>query len=322
MDRLIFVEVLDRRGRVVQRARLDALPATVGRGYRNTVILDDRYVSPEHVRIALADDGSLVVEDVGSANGLFLEPGPERVARAAVRPGAVFRVGHTLLRVATAEQDVAPAALDPAAAVPGRRRTSRRALALALAAALGLSMLLSYLGTYGETSAAALIADALTLGAGLVSWSGAWALVTRVTAQRFGFGQHLAVVAGVFLAVEVAQLVLQLGDLIESGTALYSATQTLLLVLALASALYGHLRIAAALSPGRRLAWALGVAAAFVGLDEFTDFAQGRRFDRSPTFAGAVRPVAGARAMSLDAFIAGAAELQRSVDAQADESAR
>lgn len=319
MDRVTFVEVLDRRGRVVQRARLDSLPATVGRSYRNAVILDDRYVSPEHVRIVLTEDGQLVAEDLGSANGLFLEHGAERVARVTLQPGTVFRVGHSQLRVATADQDVAPATPDPFAAVSGRR-LSRRSLVLALLAALGLSMLTSYLSTYGETSAAALTADALTLASALFTWAGAWALVTRITAQRFEFRQHLAVATTVLLAVEVVYVVLHVGDVIESGTAFYDLTQNLLVVLGLGAALYGHLRIAATLSAGRRLAWALGLAAAFVGLDEFGDFAQGRHFDRSPTFAGAVRPLASARAITLDAFIAAAADLQRSVDAQADDS--
>jgi hypothetical protein len=231
-------------------------------------------------------------------------------------------VGHTLLRLATVDQEVAPAIPDPVAAAPGRRPATRRALAGALTAALGLSMLASYLGSYGDTSAAALIADALMLGAALVSWAGLWALVTRITAHRFEFGRHLTVATGVLLAVEVAYVVLHVGDLIEAGTVLHEVTQILIFVLALAAALSGHLRIAAALAPARRLAWALGVAAAVVGLNEFSDFAQGRQFERSPQFAGAVRPLAGASATSLDAFIAAAVELQRLVDAQATRPAR
>jgi len=102
VDPVTFVEVLDRRGRVAHRVRLDALPATLGRSYRNAVILDDRYVSPEHARIEVAGDGTLFVEDLASANGLFTEPGGERVLRITLAPGSLFRLGHTQLRVATA----------------------------------------------------------------------------------------------------------------------------------------------------------------------------------------------------------------------------
>lgn len=251
MDRVIFVEVLDRRSRVAHRVRLDALPATLGRSYRNAVILDDRYVSPEHARIDMAADGSLFVEDLASTNGVFAEPGGERMTRIALVPGMVFRVGHTHVRVATADQPVAAAAPDFTATARGFRRVSPRTLVLAFVSALGLSMVRSYLGSYGETSIAALFADALSMGAGLTAWAGAWALVTRITGQRFGFGQHLTVATTVLLAVQLVSLIVSVGDLIETGTALYDLGRTTLFVLALAALLYGHLGVAAPLAAGR-----------------------------------------------------------------------
>lgn len=319
---MIFVEVLDRRGRVAHRIRLDALPATVGRSYGNAVILDDRFVSPEHARLSLAEDGSLVVEDLGSTNGLFAEPRGERLPRLALAPGGVFRVGHTLLRVARADQPVAPAAPDVGALASGRTRAAPRLIVLALAAALALSMMTSYLGGYGEANAAAYLADALSLGAALFAWSGLWALVTRITSQRFRFREHLAVATTVLFGVELAYLVAGVGDLIESGTAWYGAVEVAVFVVTLAALLYGHLRVATPLGTRRRLAWSLGVAVAFVGLDKFSDLAGRGDLDRAPAFVGAVRPLGGAAGTPLDVFLDAAVELQRSVDAQADRPAR
>ncbi len=45
MGKIAFVEILDRRGNVRERVRVDSFPATVGRGYGNAVIVDDRLVS-------------------------------------------------------------------------------------------------------------------------------------------------------------------------------------------------------------------------------------------------------------------------------------
>jgi hypothetical protein len=315
---VIFVEVLDRRSRVTHRVRLDALPATVGRGYGNAVILDDRYVSPEHARLTLADDGQVVVEDLDSTNGLFAEPDGERRTRLVVPPGGVFRVGHTLLRVARGDQVVPPAAPDLAAQARGRPAASPRLLAVALTAALGLSMVTSYLGGYGEPGAAAYLADALSLGAALFAWAGLWALVTRLTSQRFRFWEHVAVATTVLLVVELALLAASVGDLIESGTAWYRAVEVVALVLTLAALLSGHLRVATPLAARRRLAWSLGIAVTFVGLDTFSDLAGRGEVDRSPAFEGAVRPLAGAAATSLDAFLEAAGELQRRVDAQVE----
>jgi len=47
-------------------------PVTVGRGRDNDIIIDDRSVSKFHSTIALTQDGKLIVADVGSSNGTFV----------------------------------------------------------------------------------------------------------------------------------------------------------------------------------------------------------------------------------------------------------
>ena len=66
----IILEVLDRRGRPLQRLRVETLPLTIGRDLGNDVQLDDPYVCPQHARIVRDPDGRLVVEDLSSVNGL------------------------------------------------------------------------------------------------------------------------------------------------------------------------------------------------------------------------------------------------------------
>ena len=66
---MTFLEVLDRRGRLLARHRVDQWPVTVGRAYTSDVIVDDPYVCPAHVRLSRNGDAGLVVEDLGSVNG-------------------------------------------------------------------------------------------------------------------------------------------------------------------------------------------------------------------------------------------------------------
>jgi hypothetical protein len=320
VDPVIFVEILDRRGHVAHRVRLETLPATIGRSYRNAVILDDRYVSPEHVRIEQMDDGTLVALDLGSDNGVYDDTRGSRLERVALEPGTRLRVGHTVLRFATADQPVAAAARDPLGG-SGWWRYSRRATGLVLAAALVLSMLTSYFTSYDETSAAARLAEALMLGVGLAAWAGSWSLVTRITAHRFAFGQHLAIVAGVLLAAELVNGALRMLDVVEPGTTLAEWTQTMLIMASVAAVLYGHLSLTSTLPSPRRLGWAVGVAVTLVGLAEFAEWADRDSFMGSPRFEGAVHPVGmGAdRGVPLDTFIAEAGELQRAVDALAQQ---
>jgi S1-C subfamily serine protease len=74
-----------------------SLPAVLGRSRTADVIVADPSVSREHARISLRDDGALVVEDVGSRNGLTVNG---QAARSVVlEPGSTFSIGDTMVRV-------------------------------------------------------------------------------------------------------------------------------------------------------------------------------------------------------------------------------
>jgi pSer/pThr/pTyr-binding forkhead associated (FHA) protein len=102
--------------------RLDALPLTLGRGYANDLIVDDPYLDARHARIAGADGGGLLVEDLGSVNGVVDGGAVRRAAAVAVRPGAAVRVGRTTLRFRALDEDVAPALVDAPAVDPHAER--------------------------------------------------------------------------------------------------------------------------------------------------------------------------------------------------------
>jgi len=63
-----------------QTYSLDATTIDIGRSEGNIVLADDRYVCPRHARVS-ADGRSLIVQDLGSVNGVFVqlhEPTPLR----------------------------------------------------------------------------------------------------------------------------------------------------------------------------------------------------------------------------------------------------
>jgi hypothetical protein len=107
----LILEVLDPRTREVRsRTRLDALPLVLGRGLDNDLVLDDPYVDPRHARIAADETGGLVLEDLGSLNGLVAGDGLGRTHRLPLRPRLEVRVGRTTLRFRDSAEPV-PAAL-------------------------------------------------------------------------------------------------------------------------------------------------------------------------------------------------------------------
>ena len=92
MGEMISVEVLSRHRDVVARYRSDASATTVGRAYDNDIVVDDPAVAAHHLRIFRDEGGSLIAEDLGSANGLFEGDSDKRSARLPL-PGIFAGIG-------------------------------------------------------------------------------------------------------------------------------------------------------------------------------------------------------------------------------------
>lgn len=75
---------------------ISAAPLVIGRLPECAVVLDDTNISRRHAQVAM-DDGAVVVSDLGSTNGTFVNG--RRVTRATVRPGDEITVGTSRLRV-------------------------------------------------------------------------------------------------------------------------------------------------------------------------------------------------------------------------------
>jgi pSer/pThr/pTyr-binding forkhead associated (FHA) protein len=79
-------------------------PVTIGRAPDNDIHIDNLAVSDHHARIFL-DSGALMVEDLNSLNGTFLNN--SRVKRESLHPGDAVFVGKHVI-VIDQEHDVAP----------------------------------------------------------------------------------------------------------------------------------------------------------------------------------------------------------------------
>ncbi len=84
---------------------LGAEPATVGRAADCAIRSDDPRVSRVHGRFFI-DQGTLWVEDLGSANGIYV--GPQKVKRAPVPIGEIILIGSLLLRLLPSSGTVPP----------------------------------------------------------------------------------------------------------------------------------------------------------------------------------------------------------------------
>ncbi|HEV2735702.1 MAG TPA: FHA domain-containing protein, partial [Longimicrobiaceae bacterium] len=203
----MILEVVDAGG-VRSRMRLDTLPLTVGRGYANDLILDDPYVDGRHARIGLDEAGALVVEDLGSVNGIATPGSPQRVARLPAGPGTEVRVGRTVLRFRDPDEAVPPALPDrPEAAAEAAPRaglarwTSSTPARLAVAAAAMAAVAgYTWLEHHARSSGSDVLAGTLAFAMLAAVWAGIWAVAGRVAGHRGHFAGHLAVVSAALVA--------------------------------------------------------------------------------------------------------------------------
>lgn len=322
---MIIVEVLGRGGRVVERVRLAQLPATVGRGYACDVIVEDPYADAAHARLVEGENGAVVVEDLGSANGLFDGEFGARQASLVLRPGAAFRVGHTLLRVATSDTPVAPVLRDTGPGSRPRRALHSRLTALVLtllvAPLFGLSF---YLTSTEHPGRGGFVTGLLTGVAVVAAWAGAWALGTRVRSGRSRFAAHVSVAwlaFGAALLVAVAEAWFRF---LTADARIADAAGVLAAAAIIILPVYGQLSIASRMRRGMRLLVGVGVTLGMLGLAALLEQAGFQENDQDITIAMPLKPLAPRwiPAETPASFLDRAAQLQDKVDKEAAAQAQ
>lgn len=259
---MIVVEVLGRRGEVVQRVRLDRMPATIGRAWSNDVVIGDPTVDAAHARIVADESGALSIEDLGSVNGLHAGPGKARVPRVALNGVTTVRIGRTGLRLARADQPVPPAI--PDLAPSGRLAAlmaSVPAMAAVIAIAVGLQALETWLGSYDSKTTASIPGQAIGIVGAVAVWAGIWSFIGRIRAHQFYYLQHLV----------LAWLAIVTLDVLDSARSyvvfLLPAWSALAGALSMAEAatvvalITAHLALVSTARRGRRVALALAIVA-------------------------------------------------------------
>ncbi len=187
MDEVIWVEVLSRHRHVMSRHRCTGSVVRIGRAYTNDVVIDDPFVAPEHVRILRDGSGALAVEDLGTRNGLFADHERRPVRRMLLPHDAVFRIGHTLLRVRGAYH---PVAAERAVSAQRRRWPALVGTGLAvLAVAAGLM----WLSDYTEPRIANFVVPLMALAILVTVWSTVWTVISRIFGGEGRFEENLMV---------------------------------------------------------------------------------------------------------------------------------
>lgn len=79
-------------------------PVTIGRCPTAEITISDGSISRKHCQFLLDPYGSLIVRDLGSKNGVYLDD--RRVEKAVIAPGSEVRMGVLTLRVEITDEEV------------------------------------------------------------------------------------------------------------------------------------------------------------------------------------------------------------------------
>ncbi|HYG55161.1 MAG TPA: FHA domain-containing protein [Burkholderiales bacterium] len=195
----VWLEVLSRHDEVIARHRVELRPekegVLVGRGYDNDIVLDDPYVAARHLRIARDASGALVAEDLGSANGLFVNQDRRRVASVSLAGGPTLRVGRTRLRIRQAGDAVPPERI----ARPRARLWP--AVTLLALVALGGEFVTMWLRETTEQKLSAYVGPLVMLCVTVAAWTSAWSVMSRIFCGRGRFERHLLIALGGVVAL-------------------------------------------------------------------------------------------------------------------------
>jgi hypothetical protein len=324
MGKIVFVELLDRRGNIRERVRVNSFPATVGRGYANAVIVDDRLVNAEHLRLSVDDEGAIVVEDLNTLNGTRLSKLRERIEQHRIPAGgeALVRIGQTVLRIRGDDFAVGPAASSKTLFGPSGRYMEHTAIT-SVVFVLGFSInILAFAQEIDKKVIwSHLTGMSLVLLIVFALWAGFWSFLNRVVAHSFRFMTHLGIssIASVvllilFTAKEYVEFFLS--SLVAAKAVGFAGFGVIFSLL-----LYAHFSVMTE-SPGRkRLLASTLISAGIIGIVLLTQFVYRKEFSNELRFSSAIKPIGRKwlKTVSSDKFFGDLNKLKASIDAMAQE---
>lgn len=291
MEPVIVAEVLEKSGKVHERCRLAHFPATLGRAYDCDLILNDDYVSPQHARITLNEQGELTLTDLGTANGTHCLPQMQPVSSMILGPETLLRLGHSLVRLRRPDFAVAPTRVDTLASKRfARAFNSTATLLLLTLVLLGLVGLNSYQSLVQNAKLGTLLLAVLEIAVIAPLWAGIWAILSRIFVHHASYVAHAVIASLGVIGFLVANVFVEYVAFAYSAQLAADILFQLLLGALVCAMLYGHLRFTTLLSPRRTGLIAASSAAMMVGLFGFMAYVQDLEFNDSLPYPPELKP--------------------------------
>jgi len=109
--RNLVAQISDKNGVRIQRISLDEQAISIGRSWNSDLIIRDRFVDADHLRLSLSDEGGFLLEDLSSTNGSQVNGKLLHAKSNKYSLETDIRLGDTSIRFFDADATVAPTTL-------------------------------------------------------------------------------------------------------------------------------------------------------------------------------------------------------------------
>jgi hypothetical protein len=323
MGKIIFIEVLDRKSNIKERVRIDSFPATVGRGYKNAVIIDDRLVDREHLRLSKDSEAGILVEDLGSVNGSCLESSHERITRHRIPAGgeAILRIGQTIFRLRDDDFVVGPASPLPRAWLgeAGRCLENKLVAFIIFVACFGIHVLMEAEKISKHSIWSDLLGESLAFLVIIAIWAGFWSFLGRVLIHSFRFVNHLAIASLAFILSLLIETGADYMEFFFTVTTFSWIVRITGLAVLLSLLLYAHLSIISELPTWKRLLPSVLISAGFVGIFLLISYTETNDFSTTLPYSSVIKPIGRplVRTVSTEEFFGNLGKLQSRINTMA-----
>jgi hypothetical protein len=313
MERIAWVEVLDRHGDVSSRYPVHVWPLKVGRAYSSDIVLDDPYVAANHLEINHADGGTYQLKILSSINAMTIDTIRGKQVEAKVAANQVVRIGHTQLRIRPVDFAVSAEKSLPSKA------WSRSWPALIVGVAVLLlmyfpSLWLNYDRSEGYRILLLPIVGAIAL---LLLWVGFWALIGRVLSGHANFIAH-TVNASLCIALIIFLDGLLYGytDFAFNTNLITNTLPEIMDPLIIGTLLYRHIGLVSRMSRRKIGVIVIALMASLIGFGYLSEKWTADNKLTEMSFSRTIGPpfISFSHGKSTESFIAGASKLKSKVD--------
>lgn len=286
----VIVEVIKPHQKQRDLKEFDSLAVIhVGRGLKNDLMISDEYVSEEHLVIRSDQDG-WVVEDLDSANGMFVTKMESLEKKVHIESGDEIIIGKTRLRIYSPSHPVPPAKLF------AQKSNFLRIISQPLVAWLIVSLMFviftidEHLASIENLPIQRLISASIFVVIIAIIGAGVWAFIGRLIKYKASFSAQLAVISLFFIVILSIDIITGNLGYHTSSLAVDTISFAVLTVVVFTLLLVGNLSIATNIARRKQIAVSSVITLIIIAISMILYFPDKDAFDPKPGYYAILKP--------------------------------